>query len=164
MITGTCLCGAVQFGVTDFSSAIFKCHCSKCRKAFGGASSAAALVGEGHFSWLQGEQGVREFQCESGFKRRFCPDCGSILPQFLAEYQLYWIPVGLLDSDPGIPLIRRLSGRFWMPIRVSLVRGLVRPELVRPLTASGSGKTPLAQKKRPFAAGSSHCQTPRIAA
>tara|TARA_R110002072_G_scaffold43340_20_gene121897 strand:+ start:1187 stop:1588 length:402 start_codon:yes stop_codon:yes gene_type:complete len=104
MITGTCLCGAVQFGVTDFSSAIFKCHCSKCRKAFGGASSAAALVGEGHFSWLQGEQGVREFQCESGFKRRFCPDCGSILPQFLAEYQLYWIPVGLLDSDPGIPL------------------------------------------------------------
>ena len=31
-------------------------------------------------------------------------DCGSILPQFLAEYQLYWIPVGLLDSDPGIPL------------------------------------------------------------
>ncbi|MCB1689557.1 MAG: GFA family protein [Halioglobus sp.] len=104
MITGSCLCGAMQFGVTDFSSAIFKCHCSKCRKAFGGASSAAALVGLEHFSWLQGEEGVREFQCESGFKRRFCPDCGSILPQFLPDHQLYWIPVGLLDSDPGIPL------------------------------------------------------------
>ncbi|MCB1703213.1 MAG: GFA family protein [Halioglobus sp.] len=104
MITGSCLCGAVQFGVTDFSSAIFKCHCSKCRKASGGASSAAALAGGAHFSWLQGEEGVREFQCESGFKRRFCPGCGSILPQFLTEYQLYWIPVGLLDSDPGIPL------------------------------------------------------------
>ena len=104
MITASCLCGAVQFGVTEFSSAIFKCHCSKCRKAFGGASSAAALVGKDDFRWLQGEEGVREFQSESGFKRLFCPDCGSILPQYLPEHQLYWVPVGLLDSDPGIRL------------------------------------------------------------
>lgn len=104
MITGSCLCGAVQFGVTEFSSAIFKCHCSKCRKSFGGASSAAALAGKDSFSWEQGEEGVREFQSDSGFKRRFCRDCGSILPQFLPEYQLYWIPVGLLDADPGIRL------------------------------------------------------------
>lgn len=104
MIEGGCLCGAVRFSVQDFSSAIFKCHCSKCRKAFGGASSAAALAGEGSFNWLQGEEGVREFQCASGFKRRFCPDCGSILPQFLFDHKLHWIPVGLLDSDPGIRL------------------------------------------------------------
>ena len=104
MTRGSCLCGAVAFAVEDFSSAIFKCHCSKCRKAFGGASSAAALAGENDFHWLQGSDGVREFQCESGFLRRFCPDCGSILPQFLPDHQLYWIPVGLLDSDPGIRL------------------------------------------------------------
>lgn len=104
MITGTCLCGGVQFGVTAFSSAIFKCHCSKCRKAFGGASSAAALVGKDDFRWLRGSEGVREFQCESGFLRRFCPDCGAIVPQFLAGHQVYWIPVGLLDSEPGIRL------------------------------------------------------------
>ncbi len=104
MITGGCLCGGVQFSVTAFSSAIFKCHCSKCRKAFGGASSAAALVGSEDFRWVQGEEGVREFQTDSGFKRHFCPDCGSILPQYLAGNQLYWVPVGLLDSDPGIRL------------------------------------------------------------
>tara|TARA_B110000503_G_scaffold19879_1_gene29707 strand:+ start:32772 stop:33170 length:399 start_codon:yes stop_codon:yes gene_type:complete len=104
MITGSCLCGAVTFGVTQFSSAIFECHCSKCRKAFGGASSAAALVARDKFSWLQGEEGVRKFQCKTGFARCFCSDCGSIVPQFLAEHQLQWIPVGLLDSDPGIRL------------------------------------------------------------
>ena len=104
MITGGCLCGAVQFGASEFCSAIFKCHCSKCRKAFGGASSAAALVDAEKFKWLQGDEGVREFQCDSGFKRRFCADCGSILPQYLAEHKLYWVPVGLLDSDPGIRL------------------------------------------------------------
>ncbi|HEY6131687.1 MAG TPA: GFA family protein [Halioglobus sp.] len=102
--TGGCLCGAVRFAVGEFSSAIFKCHCSKCRKAFGGASSAAAFAREDSFTWLQGSNRVREFQSESGFRRRFCPDCGSILPQFLLENKLHWVPVGLLDSDPGIPL------------------------------------------------------------
>lgn len=101
---GGCLCGAVRFAVEAFSSSIFKCHCSKCRKAFGGASSAAAFAQEGSFTWLQGAEQVREFQSESGFRRRFCPHCGSILPQFLPDFNLHWIPVGLLDSDPGIRL------------------------------------------------------------
>ncbi|MEZ5572494.1 MAG: GFA family protein [Halioglobus sp.] len=108
MTEGACLCGNVRFAVARFSSAIFKCHCSKCRKAFGGASSAAALVSEAHFSWLAGAQEVREYQCESGFRRRFCPECGSIVPQFIEEYQLVWVPVGLLESDPGIALKRHI--------------------------------------------------------
>ena len=104
MTEGGCLCGAVRFRVEAFSSAIFKCHCSKCRKAFGGASSAAALASEAAFAWLQGSAAVREFQTVSGFKRRFCPDCGSIVPQHLPEHRTYWVPVGLLDADPGIRL------------------------------------------------------------
>ncbi|MDG2046366.1 MAG: GFA family protein [Halioglobus sp.] len=104
MTKGGCLCGAVRFVVKEFNSAIFKCHCSKCRKAFGGASSAAAMVREVDFDWLKAGERVREYQCESGFKRRFCPDCGSILPQFLTDYRLHWVPMGLLDSDPGIRL------------------------------------------------------------
>jgi hypothetical protein len=104
MTEGGCLCGGVRFSVSEFKSAIFKCHCSKCRKAFGGASSAAALTAQEAFSWLQGAEVVREYRCDSGFTRRFCPDCGSVLPQYLPEYNLYWVPVGLLDSDPGIRL------------------------------------------------------------
>ena len=104
MTSGGCLCGAVRFEVKEFSTDIFKCHCSRCRKAFGGASSAAALAQEDAFHWLQGNDAVKEYQTPSGFKRRFCADCGSLLPQFLADYRLYWIPVGLLDSDPGMPL------------------------------------------------------------
>ena len=104
MTEGGCLCGAVRFCVEAFSSAIFKCHCSKCRKAFGGASSAAALATESAFSWLHGSAGIREFRSDSGFRRCFCPDCGSILPQHLPEHHTYWVPVGLLDADPGIRL------------------------------------------------------------
>lgn len=108
MVEGGCLCGAVRFAVEAFRGGIFKCHCSKCRKAFGGASSAAAFVEEGRFDWLQGAESVREFRCDTGFTRRFCPDCGSLLPQYLADYRMHWVPVGLLDSDPGIPLKRHL--------------------------------------------------------
>lgn len=104
MTEGGCLCGAVRFAVGEFSSGIFKCHCSKCRKAFGGASSAAALASEDAFSWLQGSEGIREYRSESGFTRRFCPACGSILPQYLPDHKVYWVPVGLLHSDPGIRL------------------------------------------------------------
>lgn len=104
MIEGSCLCGAVRFTVKDFSAGIFKCHCSKCRKAFGGPSSAAALCGESGFRWCSGEMGVREYRTGSGFLRRFCERCGSILPQYLPDYSSYWVPVGLLDSDPDLSL------------------------------------------------------------
>jgi hypothetical protein len=104
MTEGSCLCGAVRFAVEEFSSSIYKCHCSKCRKSFGGASSTAALCSEKAFAWLPGSAAIRQFQTDSGFIRRFCPDCGSILPQFLPDVKQYWIPVGLLESDPGIRL------------------------------------------------------------
>jgi hypothetical protein len=104
MTEGGCLCGAVRFRVEVFNAGIFKCHCSKCRKSSGGASSAAALVEEQYFSWLQGIDGVRAYQSDSGYTRRFCAECGAIVPQLLQEHRRYWVPVGLLDSDPGIPL------------------------------------------------------------
>ena len=108
MVEGGCLCGAVRFSVDEFCSDIFKCHCSKCRKAFGGASSAAALAQESAFNWLQGQDAIREYRKDKGFRRCFCPECGSLLPQFLPDYHLHWIPMGLLDDDPGIRLKRHL--------------------------------------------------------
>lgn len=104
MTTGGCLCGAVRFEVSEFSAGVFKCHCSKCRKAFGGASSAAALAQEQNFAWLQGEDKQREFKTPSGFRRCFCEECGSILPQHLPDYKMQWIPAGLLDDDSGLQL------------------------------------------------------------
>jgi hypothetical protein len=104
MSEGGCLCGAVRFRVSAFGGGVFKCHCSKCRKAFGGASSAAVLVREDDFAWLSGEGGIREFRASPGFLRRFCVQCGSILPQHLADYRRYWVPAGLLDDDGGLGL------------------------------------------------------------
>ncbi|NQX88114.1 MAG: GFA family protein [Halioglobus sp.] len=104
MVAGGCLCGAVRFAVEAFQGGAFKCHCSKCRKAFGGAGSAAALVARDDFRWLAGEGTVRAYHCASGFTRCFCPDCGCIVPQHIVDHGLQWVPLGLLDADPGIRL------------------------------------------------------------
>ncbi len=108
MTTGSCLCGRVAFSVSELASGVFKCHCSKCRKAFGGASSAATLAPAAAFSWHSGEDAIREFRTESGFLRRFCGECGSILPQHLPDYGSYWVPAGLLDDDTGLALTRHI--------------------------------------------------------
>lgn len=104
MTEGGCLCGAVRFSVREFRGGVLKCHCSKCRKAFGGASSAAAICAEDAFAWVDGESGIREYRTPSGFLRRFCGDCGAILPQYLPEYSAYWVPAGLLEADAGLSL------------------------------------------------------------
>lgn len=104
MAKGSCLCGSVHFTAAEFTAGIFKCHCSKCRKAFGGASSAAALCDEAQFSWDAGEAQISEHLSDSGFLRRFCSECGCILPQHLPDYASYWIPVGLLDDEPPLTL------------------------------------------------------------
>ena len=101
---GGCLCDAVRFSVSEFYAGVFKCHCSLCRKAFGGASSAAALCRAEVFTWIRGEAGILEFQRDSGFLRRFCGDCGSILPQHLPDYGAYWVPAGLLEDADELRL------------------------------------------------------------
>ena len=103
MNEGGCFCGQVRFVASGFSE-IFKCHCSKCRKVFGGASSAAALIPGDQFQWLRGQEEIKLYRSASGFHRYFCRDCGSVLPQFVESLEQWWIPVGTLDADPGVPL------------------------------------------------------------
>jgi hypothetical protein len=108
MTRGSCLCGKVQFRVSEFSSEIYKCHCSICRKNFGGASSAATFATESNFEWLKGENKTTRYKHSPGYYKQFCTTCGSVVPGHMKSHGLYWIPAGLLDDDPGIPLGRHL--------------------------------------------------------
>ncbi|MCB1844358.1 MAG: GFA family protein, partial [Halioglobus sp.] len=69
---------------------------------------AATLAPEAGFSWVDGQDGIREYRTSSGFLRRFCSGCGGILPQHLSDYGQYWIPAGLLDDDAGLVLSRHI--------------------------------------------------------
>jgi hypothetical protein len=102
MIRGSCLCGAVRFEVTGKTTDIGMCHCSKCRKVSGVASNANFMVGRDGLRWLAGEDGIKEFQLPSGWGVWRCAACGSPTPMLHPGGGAYWVPAGLLDTDPEV--------------------------------------------------------------
>ncbi len=103
---GSCLCGSVSFEVKEFPMDMWKCHCSRCRKTFGGASSAATVVPKELFRWLSGEEKIRVFENDEGLRRRFCEDCGCVVPGLYEAWDVMWIPMGAVDGSPSIKLVR----------------------------------------------------------
>jgi hypothetical protein len=107
MIEGGCLCGRVRYAAEGFRE-IYMCHCSMCRKTFGGACGAMTLIPAAGFNWLQGQDAIRVYSASSSFSRHFCKDCGSVLPQYVAALDQCWIPAGSLDDDPRVPLVAHI--------------------------------------------------------
>jgi hypothetical protein len=101
MIRGSCLCGGVQFEVRGPVTELSNCHCSRCRKAYGSAFGAIAVVAREHFVYVAGEELIVAFQSSDRVNRYFCRRCGSPLPIREDWDPLVGIPAGLLDDDPG---------------------------------------------------------------
>ena len=78
------------------------CHCSKCRRVSGGASNTQLMVGRDGLRWLSGEDKIKEFRLPSGWGASRCSVCGSPTPMLHPGGGAYWVPAGLLDSDPGV--------------------------------------------------------------
>ena len=77
---GSCVCGAVRYHVEGRVSAIWLCHCSKCRRATGSAFAATALCRAERFHWDAGEGNVASWTSPTGYECRFCRTCGAPLP------------------------------------------------------------------------------------
>ena len=101
MIRGSCLCGGIRFEATQVPMIVF-CHCSKCRKAGGGAFDAAATVPSKDLRFDAGEDLIQIFESSPGVRRAFCRVCGSRAPSASRDGSSYFVPAGLLDDDPGV--------------------------------------------------------------
>jgi hypothetical protein len=99
--TGGCFCGAVGFSLTGALSPATRCHCSLCRKRFGGAGSAFSRVRPGQFGWTHGRDALVRYGERFGLG--FCGVCGSTLVGFLGE-DVLGVDIGCLDGDPDIAL------------------------------------------------------------
>jgi hypothetical protein len=110
MIRGSCLCGAIQFEVTGKTTDLGMCHCSKCRKVSGVASNAQLMIGREGLEWVRGEDQVTKFKLPSGWGVWRCSVCGSPVPMLHSGGGAYFVPAGLLDSDPGV----RISGHIFV--------------------------------------------------
>lgn len=102
-ISGTCLCGAVAFVIDGKLGPAGQCHCSKCRKVSGTDGNAVFYTAVSSFRWLRGEEVIRRFPVPggNGWASRFCGICGSPAPHTDGDGNIYFVPAGLLDDDPG---------------------------------------------------------------
>ena len=100
MITGGCLCGAVQFQISGDIRNIVYCHCSMCRKAQGTAFASNGIVAKDDFRFTQGEDNLSCFESSPGQHKSFCRSCGSPIKSENSKHPgQIRIRLGTLDGD-----------------------------------------------------------------
>ncbi len=101
MVGGSCLCGGVQFEVAKVPLIVL-CHCSICRKANGAAFDSGAAVPVADFKLTKGDDLIQTYASSPEIRRAFCRVCGSRVPSRARNGELYFVPAGLFNDDPGV--------------------------------------------------------------
>lgn len=102
-LTGSCFCGSVTYEVLKPLNNARACHCSRCRKAFSGASSAYAEIQSGSLIWTEGESKLKRYKVQGEWGLAFCSDCGSTMAG-LFQKEVHGITLGTVDGDPEIEI------------------------------------------------------------
>ena len=103
LLTGHCGCEGVKFEIDAPLKAAGYCHCTRCQRRTGGASSATALIAPGSLHVVAGSELLASWKPPGGFAKIFCSACGSALfgaPPGSEEITL--VRLGVIDGDPGI--------------------------------------------------------------
>ena len=103
-VGGSCDCGKVRFEFDGPGIRMGFCHCSRCRKARSSAFSTQVFAPIAAFRWLSGENNIRHYKIEDSkyFITSFCKDCSSPVPRAYKEFEVFLVPAGALDQDPGV--------------------------------------------------------------
>lgn len=98
---GGCFCNSVRYEIRGSLQNARACHCSRCRKAFSGASSAyAELSPSSSLEWLTGEDLLSIHDTGGGWGMGFCSKCGSTLCG-IHNGEVHGLTLGCIDGDPG---------------------------------------------------------------
>ncbi len=103
-LTGSCLCGALNYRVSGEPARFFHCHCSRCRKSSGTGHASNLFVKDGTLEWTGDESLIRNFRLPEAkrFSRTFCDTCGGPLPREIPQFNMVFIPAGTLNEEPNI--------------------------------------------------------------
>jgi hypothetical protein len=120
-LTGGCNCGAVRYEVTEPLVRASYCHCKRCQRRTGAASSAQAHPIPGTFRIVAGHEKLKRWNPpERGGEKWFCGDCGSAI---FGSNPSHPEPVGIrmetFDGDPHIrPTVRQFVSyaAVWEPL------------------------------------------------
>ena len=127
-LTGGCLCGGVRFELTEPARIGGYCHCTRCQRRTGTASSAQVRIDGRTLRMLQGEDLVKAWRHpEGGFEKCFCRDCGAhLFSRNPADHSQMGIRMGAFDGDPGVQLTWRTFVAYAAPWEAIPEDGLER--------------------------------------
>ncbi len=102
--TGGCLCGEVRFELSEPAPTAGYCHCTRCQRRTGTASSVQARIDGRTLRVVKGESLVKAWRHpEGGFEKLFCGECGGHLfsrnPEDPTQMS---VRMGAFDGDPGV--------------------------------------------------------------
>ena len=101
--TGHCLCGKVEYTITEAPVMAINCHCKNCQRQSGSAFSSIIGVPQSGVS-IAGDFKTYEDHGETGKQvlRDFCGACGSpLFSRVEAAPGLIFVKVGTLDDTRG---------------------------------------------------------------
>ena len=111
-LTGSCLCGAIEYEIGANVTELRACHCTSCQKISGAGGTVNAVIPSGQFRITKGSPKRHTRTADSGrvLHRYFCGDCGSpIYSQRETMPEMIALRVGTLDN-PG-PM--KLTAHIW---------------------------------------------------
>lgn len=98
-ISGTCLCGGVEFELEDTFEFLNLCHCKQCQRATGSAHASNLFTDPGNIKWLSGEEFIRQYDVPGRqISNAFCSKCGAGLPYVSGSGKWLVVQAGLLNS------------------------------------------------------------------
>lgn len=103
-IHGSCLCGRVAFVIDQPPLLARFCHCGRCRRARSAACAANLFVTRDGLRVTRGAEAMVRYKLPEAerFTQVFCRDCGAPLPADFPARGVAVVPMGALDTDPGI--------------------------------------------------------------
>ena len=100
-VSGSCLCGAVNYEITGSFGGAGHCHCPMCRKSHGAAFVTWAFVTPDQFRWTSGTEFVEGYASSPGRERCFGRKCGSPLVATHSG-KVTEVVLGTVNGDPGV--------------------------------------------------------------
>src|SRR5215471_19520908 len=97
-MTGSCLCGEIEFEVDEIPGLVFNCHCSRCRRAHGAAFATQAFAVRSTLRFKKGHELLKEFDSSPQGTRAFCSNCGSHLMNY-AKHDGPYLSVAIASLD-----------------------------------------------------------------
>lgn len=99
-LTGSCLCGAVEFEAKDNFLYAGYCHCSRCRKSSGATGVAVGALPVADFKITKGSDDITKHIRSETTTACFCKHCGSRLFGEKPGTELIHIRYGSLNKTP----------------------------------------------------------------